>query len=991
MDTERTGLSVRSLIVGAIFAIVFALLTVYFENRAGICITASQIAVLPYILMFLTVLMINPLCRLLRRARPFTVTEILIVFIMGSVSAGISTFGLASQLVPVSGSLFNRSWNTDQSEWNRYVSPAMNEGFFLSVPGIRVAAKESQAAQEKLQKTRQVYEAALRVQRTEESMEKANTEFEKAGTTSETEQEIAKLRAGQLRDAAKEANREAATAWDDISRSSGGVPRNEVLARWPAQIAECEKTAAVKRDLLRTLETQAFAQVDLFRRGLGEGKRAFPGILPVVGDSLTTYSGRSRRLVHGLAARRQLERGLQILDPLIAAGAAWNPAIAAQIEERIGQATISLEKSRDITRLQVQAKTFEGKRGILQQRLLDAQGEFQRLGQERRSAPASDFRRLDRNIQKVTRQEKSIQNRMDKIKKSQEQIQRELATDQLVGSTVEALQKLKDSLHASALAPQETKDHLQSLLKSFPAFDASLRRYFLSDIPWSQWLRPLLYWGILLALTYVILMSFNLLIHRQWARNEKLIYPLAELPEWLAGHGSDGDGRIPGILRNGVFWAGFAISGFVLGWNLLSLSKVIPGLQPFDLMNIWRPYIQNSALSGLLPSAKSHIFFTMIGLSFLIPARISFSLWFFSILYMVQLLILVWSGYGVNEYSFPSEWLYTLNFRTAEGGGALIVFSTVVLWKCRSYILCFFMPHSVRDLEIAEQKELRTASFLFVFGSVGLIIGLWKGMGANLFFTVFCYLVVIVITIGMIRAVTEGGMLGFQAWTGPFHLIRTLFGMNKTWTVAPLFAPLLVYYSIIFFDIKTFIAPAMANSIKIREDLKMKRGAFHLAVFLAILLAAVAAVAAHLMMSYDKGGDQMHGWFYNGLPQAVFGQIGSMTKVQPVDTSANRLWFGFGAALMAALLYCRQFLFWLPHPLGMIMLVNPIMKTYWFSIFVGWLCKTVVTKYGNKNAYDKMKNLFVGLIVGELVVVMLTLVISVTTGQSIPIDLNRNE
>ena len=84
-----------------------------------------------------------------------------------------------------------------------------------------------------------------------------------------------------------------------------------------------------------------------------------------------------------------------------------------------------------------------------------------------------------------------------------------------------------------------------------------------------------------------------------------------------------------------------------------------------------------------MPSARSHIFFTLIGLTFLIPARISFSLWFFYLCYMVQLLILVGAGRGVNENSFPLEWYYTLNFQTAEGGGALMVFASVVLFKCR--------------------------------------------------------------------------------------------------------------------------------------------------------------------------------------------------------------------------------------------------------------------------------------------------------------------
>lgn len=318
-----------------------------------------------------------------------------------------------------------------------------------------------------------------------------------------------------------------------------------------------------------------------------------------------------------------------------------------------------------------------------------------------------------------------------------------------------------------------------------------------------------------------------------------------------------------------------------------------------------------------------------------------------------------------------------------------MVFATVVLYRCRQYILCFFVPASVRELDLAEQKELRISSFLFIFGSLALIILLWKGMGANIFYTILCYSVMMVITIGLVRAVTEGGILGFQAWVSPFHLIRTLFGMNKSWTAPSLYAPLMVYYSIMFLDIKTFIAPAMANSIKIRDELKMGRLRFHVAIFLGIAIAAFAAITAHLIMSYSQGADAMHGWFYFGFPKGLFDKIAFIGKTSPVDITASRWWLGFGGAGMAALLYLRQHFFWLPHPIGMIMLVSPIMATYWFSIFLGWLFKSLVTKYGSKEAYVKARTFFVGLIVGELFLVVLAMIISCKMGITIPIDMNR--
>jgi hypothetical protein len=93
---------------------------------------------------------------------------------------------------------------------------------------------------------------------------------------------------------------------------------------------------------------------------------------------------------------------------------------------------------------------------------------------------------------------------------------------------------------------------------------------------------------------------------------------------------------------------------------------------------------------------------------------------------------------------------------------------------------------------------------------------------------------------------------------------------------------------------------------------------------------------------------------------------------------------------MALLLYLRRFLFWLPHPIGLVMLVSPQMAAYWFSIFLGWIAKSLVTKYGNKETYATVRCLFLGLIVGELLMVALAMLVSSRLGIAIPIDLNRN-
>ena len=73
------------------------------------------------------------------------------------------------------------------------------------------------------------------------------------------------------------------------------------------------------------------------------------------------------------------------------------------------------------------------------------------------------------------------------------------------------------------------------------------------------------------------------------------------------------------------------------------------------------------------------------------------------------------------------------------------------------------------------------------------------------------------------------------------------------------------------------------------------------------------------------------------------------------------------------------------------MLVNPIMGAYWFSILLGWVAKKLVTKYGNKETYEKTRCLFIGLIAGEIMMIVVAMIASHLTGlTTLQITLNQN-
>jgi hypothetical protein len=72
--------------------------------------------------------------------------------------------------------------------------------------------------------------------------------------------------------------------------------------------------------------------------------------------------------------------------------------------------------------------------------------------------------------------------------------------------------------------------------------------------------------------------------------------------------------------------------------------------------------------------------------------------------------------------------------------------------------------------------------------------------------------------------------------------------------------------------------------------------------------------------------------------------------------------FGFSLALYAL----RARFFWWPlHPLGFVMAGNYYTNFFWPSIFVAWSAKSLLFRYGGRNAYAKALPLFFGFILGD--------------------------
>ena len=104
------------------------------------------------------------------------------------------------------------------------------------------------------------------------------------------------------------------------------------------------------------------------------------------------------------------------------------------------------------------------------------------------------------------------------------------------------------------------------------------------------WLTPILVWGGFLAVMVFLMICINSVVRKQWTENEKLSYPIIQLPlEMTYG------GGLTGVLKLKTLWLGFLAAGTIDILNGLhhlfpyvpSLGGKLYDLKPFFSQRPW--------------------------------------------------------------------------------------------------------------------------------------------------------------------------------------------------------------------------------------------------------------------------------------------------------------------------------------------------------------------------------------------------------------------
>ena len=136
-------------------------------------------------------------------------------------------------------------------------------------------------------------------------------------------------------------------------------------------------------------------------------------------------------------------------------------------------------------------------------------------------------------------------------------------------------------------------------------------------------------------------------------------------------------------------------------------------------------------------------------------------------------------------------------------------------------------------------------------------------------------------------------------------------------------------------------------------------------------------------LAYQYGGINLTGWQFSGLPSFA-GTWLTRNINNPEPVHFWHLGFtGAGALLMGFLTFIKSRFVGFPiHPIGMTLgLTHPVFHV-WFSVFLAWLCKAMILKYGGALLYIRLRPFFLGSVLGAFASAGFWLLVSWLTGMS---------
>ena len=488
-------------------------------------------------------------------------------------------------------------------------------------------------------------------------------------------------------------------------------------------------------------------------------------------------------------------------------------------------------------------------------------------------------------------------------------------------------------------------------------------------VPWAAWARPLLFWSLFIVTIYFVTICLLVMLRKQWMEREKLLFPLAVLP--LEMSRQERGSLLSPFFKSKLMWFGFLIPATINTIN--GLHSYYDFLLAINL-NMPVSILRESITLNCRPR------FEVIGLSYLLSLDVSFGVWFFAFLALLQTGVqrmLGWSIGPVQPFSDPAS-----PSVAHLALGALFVLVLTSFWNSRQHFMDIVKKSLYGDPTIDDSDEIMPYRTAFWGAILGLLLAAYwlLATGLNLLSTAVFLLSSLVIFVGLARIISQTGLAYCRATVcAPVFTVNAL-GTSQVGTVGLTSLGLGFAWAA---DVRILVMASVAIGLKMAAQTRLEPRRLFWAIVLAIVATLIGSAWAIIELAYTYGGINLTGWQFSGLPNFAGNWIiYNMNNPQP-----PHLWHlgftGGGALLMGLLTWVKgRFVGFPIHPIGMTLgLTHPIYHA-WFSVFVAWLIKAFILKYGGARLYLLLRPFFLGIVLGGFASAGIWLVIDHFTGMT---------
>jgi hypothetical protein len=476
------------------------------------------------------------------------------------------------------------------------------------------------------------------------------------------------------------------------------------------------------------------------------------------------------------------------------------------------------------------------------------------------------------------------------------------------------------------------------------------------------WLSPILWWTVFFLLLLFVMSCINVIFRKQWIENEKLSFPIIQLPLAISDESFD-------FFKNKWMWAGFSISAFIDIINNINANfpffPHIP-IRDYEL----NQFVQNNPWRAI-GWTPLYFFPCIIGLGYLLPLDLSFSCWFFYWYWKLQRVFSQAFNLGSVRPDMP--------YINDQASGAYIGIAFFVIWIARKYLFQVFKRALGKTSDVSDLDEplrYRSALLGLCFGFFLLFLFLLKA-GCSIVSATFFLLIYLALSLSIARMRAElGAPVHDLHYAGPDQMLTRLAGVENFSKGD------LVFFTLSWGFNRAYRAHPMPHQIeglKLAERTDTNYRQYLYAMLLAGFIGSLSAFWAHLYVRYKLGAAsaKISPWVV-GFGWEAYNRLSSWLNMPQSRDILCFVFTSFGFIGVIFLMLMKNFYIWWPfHPVAYAISASWSMGLMWFPLFISWLIKFFVLKSSGLKGYRKTLPFFQGLILGEFVIASITNILGI--------------